>query len=135
MVAGILIPCEEGVRWYDAEGGEPLPKDHSADSSVRLELQGILTDDMGKALSVTSIPRINDSELRRDFLVVTQFQRGEWMHDGPDIFDVPRFEDRMKETSKEVDMRRILSELGLNLNGSNFECHYQAVDPSKLYAW
>ncbi|KAJ7606850.1 hypothetical protein FB45DRAFT_436478 [Roridomyces roridus] len=122
MVGGILVPRDEGVRWWEDKTQWPLPKDHSGDGSVRSNLESILTNDMGVALSVEYVPSLDGQW--DDFLVATQFQRGEWEHDGPDIVDLPRQEDEMVATFKEETMRKILYDLGLRLNPGKFMSHY-----------
>ncbi|KAJ7106778.1 hypothetical protein C8R44DRAFT_745232 [Mycena epipterygia] len=118
MVGGILIPNEEGVRWFEEMYGRELRKDHSADASVRMELERILTEVEGEPLGVEYAPR-RDAPWY-DFLATTQLEKGIWAHDNPDGMDevfLPG--QQMKgDSAREEQMRGILCKLGRKPDGS-----------------
>ncbi|KAJ6585204.1 hypothetical protein B0H19DRAFT_1250083 [Mycena capillaripes] len=111
MVGSILIPNEEGVRWFEQTYGRKLRKDHRADASVRLELERILTEEEGQPLDVEYAPH-RDAPWH-DFLAATQFETG------------------MKgDSAREEEMRKILRKLGLQ--PGEFKC-YSTFDCDLLF--
>ncbi|KAJ7092190.1 hypothetical protein C8R44DRAFT_891240 [Mycena epipterygia] len=122
MAGGILIPNEEGVRWFEATYGRALRMDHSADASVRMELERILTEVEGEPLGVEYAPR-RDAPWY-DFLATTQLATGIWKHDNPDgVNEVFLPGQQMKgDSAREEHMRGILCKLGLH--PGEFKCYY-----------
>ncbi|KAJ7470245.1 hypothetical protein B0H11DRAFT_2196505 [Mycena galericulata] len=112
MVGGILIPNEEGVRWFEKTYGRELRKDHRQDASVRMELERILTEVEGEPFGVEYVPR-RDAPWY-DFLAATQWEKGIWEHDNTDYIDeVLQPEQQMKgHSAREEQMRVILGKLG-----------------------
>ncbi|KAJ7065241.1 hypothetical protein C8F01DRAFT_736354 [Mycena amicta] len=122
MVGGILIPNEEGVRWFEETYGRQLPKDHRADATVRVELERILTEVEGEPFGVEYATR-RDAPWY-DFLAATQLEQGVWEHDDPDGFDeVTLPSQQMKgDSAREENMRQILRKLGLQ--PGEFKCYF-----------
>ncbi|KAJ7767906.1 hypothetical protein DFH07DRAFT_769427 [Mycena maculata] len=115
MVGGIVIPNEEGVRWFEQTYGRELPKDHCADASVRMELERILTEVEGEPLGVEYAPR-RDAPWY-DFLAAMQLARGMWEHGNPaGVDEVSLPAQQMKgDSAREEQMRGILCKLGLSV--------------------
>ncbi|KAJ7206307.1 hypothetical protein GGX14DRAFT_643330, partial [Mycena pura] len=123
MVGGILIPNEEGIRWFEQTYGRELSKDHSADASVRVELERVLTEVVeGVPFGVEYAPRRDAAWC--DFLAVTQSESGVWEHSNPDgVNEVSLPGQQMKGGSaREEQMRGILCKLGLQ--PGEFKCYY-----------
>ncbi|KAJ7741277.1 hypothetical protein B0H16DRAFT_1464473 [Mycena metata] len=122
MIGGILISNEDGVRWFEKTYGTELRKDHSADASVRVELERILTEEKGQPFGVEYAPRRGAPWY--DFLATTQVEKGVWEHYEPRGTDeVLLPEHQMKgDSAREEQMREILRKLGLE--PGEFKCYY-----------
>ncbi|KAF7363866.1 hypothetical protein MSAN_01044600 [Mycena sanguinolenta] len=121
MVGGIYILNAEGLRWFEEKYGRELPKDHSGDATIRMQLAKLLTEQEGQPFGVNYIPRHGVRWC--DFLAATQVERREVWEHVPVLGEVTAPEQKMSgDTPREEEMRRILSKLGVQ--ATEFKCYF-----------
>ena len=91
IVFGLLIDNEDGRAWFKKTYDYELRSDHRQDISIPIQLNDLVIEkDM--AFGCCAAPR--RLELVSDYLVITQIERGPFIHDGPETYDEVLQEDR-----------------------------------------
>ena len=91
IIFGLLIDNEAGREWFKKTYQYELLGDHSQDLNISTRLNKLVIE-KDIAFGCCSAPR--RLELVSDFLVITQIERGPFMHDGPETYEEVLQEDR-----------------------------------------
>ena len=91
IIFGLLIDNEEGRAWFKKTYNCELKSDHSQDITIPIELEDLVKE---KDMAFGCNPVQRRLELELDFLVITQIERGPFIHDGPEAYDEVLQEDR-----------------------------------------
>ena len=84
IIFSILIDNEEGHAWFKKVYDCELDSDHSQDLSITIQLDDLVIE---KGISFGCCPAPRRLEVVSDFLVITQIERGPFIHDGPEAYD------------------------------------------------
>ena len=91
IIFGFLIDNEEGRAWFKRKYDYELKEDHSEDLGIAMQLDDLVIEE-GIAFGCCPAPR--RLELVSDVLVITQIERGPFIHDGPETYEEVLQEDR-----------------------------------------
>jgi len=125
IIAGVLIPNDEGRKWFLERYGYELATDHLEDINIPIRLRKLL-EEGGIALGCCTAPRRLDSAVD-DFLVITHIQQGPFVHDGPQAYEEVLEEDRkpipgVREEELMVRLKNEFGESGFHLTNSTTNC-------------
>ena len=85
----LLIDNEDGRAWFKKTYDCKLQSDHRQDINIPIQL-----DDMVIENDMAFVPPLRRLELVSDYLVITQIERGPFIHDGPEAYDEVLQDDR-----------------------------------------
>ena len=91
IVFGLLIDNEDGRAWFKKTYDYELKSNHSEDLGIPLQLDDLVIE---KDMAFGCCPAPRRLELVDDYLVITQIERGPFIHDGPETYDEVIQEDR-----------------------------------------
>ena len=91
IIFGLLIDNDDGRAWFKKTFHHELLSDHSQDLGIVLQLDDLVTE---KDMAFGCCPAPRRLELVSDALVITQIERGPFIHDGPETYDEVLQEDR-----------------------------------------
>ena len=84
IVFGFLINYDDGRAWVKKTYGFELNSDHSQDLGIPLKLNILVKE---KDMGFGCCPAPRRLELVSDCLIITQINRGPFIHDGPETYD------------------------------------------------
>jgi hypothetical protein len=91
IIFGLLIDNEEGRAWFKRKYEYELKKDHSEDLSIAMQLDDLVIEN---DIAFGCCPAPRRLETVSDVLVITQIERGPFIHDGPEAYEEVLQEDR-----------------------------------------
>ena len=91
IIFGLLIDNEDGRAWFKKTYDYELNSNHSEDLGICLQLDDLVKE---KEMAFGCCPAQRRLELVSDVLVITQLERGPFIHDGPEGYDEVLQEDR-----------------------------------------
>ena len=91
IIFDLLIDNEDGRAWFKKACNYELPCNHKQDLNIPFRLNHIVIE---KNMAFGCCPAPRRLELVSDCLVITQIERGPFIHDGPESYDEVLQEDR-----------------------------------------
>ena len=90
IVFGLLIDNEDGRAWFKKTYDYEFKSNHIEDLGISLQLDDLVIE---KDMAFGCCPAPRRLELVDDYLVITQIERGPFIHDGPKTYDEDLQED------------------------------------------